>query len=293
MRKCSARPTTSSSAFCRQRKLPERAASRVVLSIAQLRGASCLPRDSVIGCGSVQRSWRSGSRQERQRPRRSFGRRQGREGPEPGDFERFSARKAGHPDECRKGRAEGWRGLASALARQARARAVQGDRPQARCGFFRGRSRAAQAHWRSRPAHRRPRNLGRVRGRVVEALRRPKSGIAHPAQLCGALGSPHTAATWLHAAQRDHARGRGALSSRTGSRQRGIAHRASRPCAASRCLALRRRVAADRAQPGQGREEAEGPPLSRGAATVATDCRAPARGGRREGGGGMGRETRP
>jgi hypothetical protein len=103
-RKCSAKPTTSSSAFCRQRRLLERVASRVEPSIARLRGENYVPRGFAIGCGSVQRSWRGGSRQQRKRPRRLFGQRQGRQGPALGeDSKRFSARKGGHPDECRKG----------------------------------------------------------------------------------------------------------------------------------------------------------------------------------------------
>jgi len=95
-RKCSARPTTSSSASYRQRKSPERAASHVVPSIARLRGVSCLLRASVIGCGFTRRSWRSGSRRERQDLKRLLGRMRGRR-PEPaprGVCERFSPRKA-------------------------------------------------------------------------------------------------------------------------------------------------------------------------------------------------------
>jgi hypothetical protein len=97
-RKCSVRPTTSSSASCRRRRSPERAASRVVLSIARLRGVSCLLRGFVIGCGSAQWSWRGGSRRERQDLKRLLGRMRGPR-PEPaprGVCERFSPRKAEH-----------------------------------------------------------------------------------------------------------------------------------------------------------------------------------------------------
>lgn len=99
LRKCNGvSPTARSNGFCRRRKLPERAAFRVALSIGLSREGSCAQRAFATGCGSARRSSRNGSRQERQGLKRLCGQGRGlRPRPAPrGVCERFWLKKEGH-----------------------------------------------------------------------------------------------------------------------------------------------------------------------------------------------------
>ena len=293
-------PTTliATSSSCSPRRMsPASAASRVGRCIGRLRGANCERRDSVTGSGFCRLIWSAGSGSRRSRSILRLGPKGrcllGKSLTEACALCSTRLVGIGGCDERREDRAERRGGLAGALARRPGPRALQGDRSQARRRSVQGRGRQAQAHRRSRPAHRRPRNAVRVRGGMVEALRGPQPCESHASQLRRAVGSAHPSPTRLDAAQRDHAGSGGALPGRTGSGWRGASYRAQGARAAPRRPALCRRVAADRAQPGQGREE------SRRCAAIERcgRCRRPLSSAcarqQREGGAGMGRETRP
>lgn len=108
----------------------------------------------------------------------------------------------------------------------------------------------------------------------------PNPRVPDSAQLCGSLGSARPATAWLDASQRHLAGSGRAIQGRTGSRWGRASDRAPRAGASPKRSPSSGRVAADRAQPGQGGAEAEGPEAAGGSPVASAHGRAAARCGR-------------